>query len=87
MPICDIIIRKHQTPERVNLLDGRQLLARYNECATRGHLPPNVRMRRCCKQRAAPKGRRKCRCETGRGLGSLLRLSKKLAKNCNSYKS
>lgn len=60
MPICDnIIIRKHQTPEKVNLLDGRALLARY-KCVTRGHLPPNVRMRQCCKQRAAPEGRRSC---------------------------
>ena len=57
MPTCDnIIMRKHQNLKRVSLPDGRTFLARY-ERVTRDHLPPNVRIRRRCKQRAAPKGR------------------------------
>ena len=81
MPFCDnIIMRKHQKPKRVSLRDGRTFLARY-EHVTRDHLPPNVRMRWRYKQRAAPKSRRKHRGQRGRGIGSIFRFVKKLAKN------
>ena len=81
MPSRDnIIMRKCQTPKRVNLPDGRTFLARYKR-VTRDHLPPSVRMRRHYIQRAAPKGRRRHRGQRGWGIGSLFRFAKKLAKN------
>ena len=81
MPMRDnIIMRKRQTPKRVNPPDGRTFLARY-ERVTRDHLPPNVRMRWDNKQRAAPKGRSRRRGQRGRGIGLIFRFAKKLAKS------
>ena len=40
-----------------------------------------MRMRRRYKQRAAPKGRHRCRSQRDRGIGSIFRFAKKLAKN------
>ena len=52
-----------------------------NKRVRRYHLPLNVRMRRRYKQRAAPKGRHRCRSQRDRGIGSIFRFAKKLAKN------
>ena len=49
---------KRERPKRVTLPDGRTFLARYRR-ATRDNLPPNIRLPRVYKQRAAPKGKRR----------------------------
>ena len=51
---------KRARPKRVTLPDGRTFLARY-KCATRDDLPPNINLARVCKERAAPKGKRRKR--------------------------
>ena len=61
----NIMMRKCQNPNRVNLPDGRTFLARY-KWVTRDYLPRNVRMRRHYKQRAVPKGRCRHRGQGGR---------------------
>ena len=76
----NIIMRKRQNPKRVSLPNNRTFLAGY-DCVTRDHLPLSVRTRQRYKQRAAPKGRRRCRGQRGRGIGSIFRFAKKLAKN------
>ena len=76
----NIIMKKRQNPKRINVPNDRTFLAGY-DCVTRDHLPPNVRTRRRYKQGAAPKGRCRCRGQRGRGIGSIFRFAKKLAKN------
>ena len=51
-------IRKLAVPKRVNLPNGRTFVARY-ERIKRSELPPEIRMRRTYRQRAAPRNRRK----------------------------
>ena len=74
------VMRKRQNPKRVILPDGRTFLTRY-ERVTRDHLPPNVRMGQCYKQRAAPKSRHRRRRQRDQGISSIVRSAKKLAKN------
>ena len=81
MPTWDnIISRKRQVPKRVELTDSRTFLARYEQ-VKRDHLPANIRMRQHYRQRAAPKGRCRCRGRCRRELGSLFRLAINLVKS------
>ena len=50
-------MRKLAVPKRVTLPNGRSFIARY-ERIKRSELPPNIRMRRTYRQRAAPRNRR-----------------------------
>ena len=61
-------MRKLSVPKRVNLPNGRSFVARY-ERIKRADLPPNIRMRRTCRQRAALRNRR--RRQRGRGIVSV----------------
>ena len=54
---------KLAVPKRVNLPNGRSFVARY-ERIKRADLPPNIRMRRTYRQRAAPR-------QQGRGIVSV----------------
>ena len=69
-------MRKLDVPKRVTLPNGRTFVARY-ERIKRSELPPNIRMRRTYRQRAAPRNRRR-RVQRGRGIGSFIN---KLRKN------
>ena len=51
-------MRKLAVPKRVTLPNGRTFVARY-ERIKRSELPPEIRMRRTYKQRAAPRNRRR----------------------------
>ena len=68
-------MEKLNVPKRVTLPNGRTFLARYKRIS-RDDLPLNIRMRRTCRQRAAPRGRR--RRQRGQGIFSFI---KKAAKN------
>ena len=48
---------KIETPKRVTLPHGTTSVARYKR-VTRTHLPATIRLRRLCRQRAVPRGRR-----------------------------
>ena len=61
---------KLAVPKRVNLPNARSFVARY-ERIKRADLPPNIRMRRTYRQRAAPR-------QQGRGIVSV---SKKVISN------
>ena len=89
-----IIMIKRATPKRVTLPDGRTFLARYKR-ATREDLPPNIKLPRVYKERAAPKGRRRKRvnqyrerqraalrrrAQRGRGIGSVFKKAYRLGK-------
>ena len=75
---------KRQNPKRVTLPNGRTFLARYRR-AMRTELPANVRLERPYKQRAAPKGQRRCVKQGGRGFKSAFKktfnFAKKISKN------
>ena len=80
-----IIIVRRANPKRVTLPNGRSFLARYRR-ATRVELPANVRLNRPYKQRAAPKGQRRCCARQGRrGFKSAFKkafnFAKKISKN------
>ena len=64
-----IVMVKRQNPKRVTLPNGRTFYARYKQ-ATRAGLPANVCLERPYRQRAAPRGRRRCVRQGGRGLKS-----------------
>ena len=50
-------MRRLDTPKKVTLANGKTFYAKYQR-VPRSQLPPNVTMKRICKRRAAPKGRR-----------------------------
>ena len=50
---------KRDVPKRVTLPNGKTFLALY-KWTTRAHLPCNIHLARPYKQRAAPKGKRRC---------------------------
>ena len=80
MPTRDnVIMLKRDCPKRVALPNGRTFLACYKH-VTRDHLPANVRMRRCYRQRDAPLKRRRRLRQRGRGFSSILKFAKKLIK-------
>ena len=68
-------MRRLDTPKRVTLPNGRTFVARYKR-VSRAYLPANIILKRCYRQRAALRGRR--RRKRSRGLFSFI---KKLAKN------
>ena len=69
---------KLQVPKRVTLPNGRTFVAHYKRIR-RGELPPNIVMRRTYTQRAAPRGRRRCRrAQQGQGIFDFV---KKVARN------
>ena len=61
-------MRKLAVPKRVNLPNGRIFVAHYKRIK-RADLPPNIRMRRTYRQRAAARNSRRRR--QGRGIVSL----------------
>ena len=68
-------MRKLGVPKRVVLPNGRTFYTRY-ERIKRQDLPPDIRMKRTYKQRAAPGGgRRRRRGQQGQGIVSLLKKS------------
>ena len=64
-------MRKLAVPKRVTLPNGRSFVARY-EKIKRSELPPNIRMRRTYRQRAAPRNSRR-RVVRGRGIVSTVK--------------
>ena len=50
---------KRDVPKRVTLPNGRTFLARYKR-TTRAHLTANIHLARSYKERAAPKGKKRC---------------------------
>ena len=61
-------MKKLDVPKRVDLPNGRTFFARYKRIK-REELPPEIRMRRTYRQRAAPRGRRRRRRgQQGRGI-------------------
>ena len=75
---------KRQNPKRVTLPNGRTFYARYKR-ATRADLPANVRLERPYRQRAAPRGWRRCVRQGGRGFKSAFKkvfnFANKVSKN------
>ena len=75
---------KRQNPKRVTLPNGRTFYARYKQ-ATRADLPENVRLERPYRQRAAPRGQRRCVRQGRRGFKSAFKkvfnFAKKVSKN------
>ena len=64
---------KLQMPKRVTLPNGRTFVACYKRIR-RGELPPNTVMRRTYTQRAARRGRRRCRrAQQGQGISDFVK--------------
>ena len=57
-PRNNIVMIKRENPEKVVLPNGRVFYAKYKR-VDRDALPPNIRIMRRYKQRAAPKGKRR----------------------------
>ena len=68
-------MRKLAVPKRVTLPNGRSFVARY-EKIKRADLPPNIRMRRTYRQRAAPRNRRRRQRD-----GGIVSVAKKVISN------
>ena len=85
-PRNNIVMIKRENPKRVELPNGRIFYAKYKR-VDRDALPPNIRIMRRYKQRAAPKGKRRRRRvgQRGRGFKSFLKkaanFGKKALKN------
>ena len=73
-PRNNIVMIKRENPKRVELPNGRIFYAKYKR-VDRDALPPNIRIMRRYKQRAAPKGKRRRRRagQRGRGFKSFLK--------------
>ena len=73
-PRNNIVMIKRENPKRVELPNGRIFYAKYKR-VDRDALPPNIRIMRRYKQRAAPKGKRRRRRagQRGRGLKSFFK--------------
>ena len=73
-PRNNIAMIKRENPKRVELPNGRVFYAKYKR-VDRDALPPNIRIMRRYKQRAAPKGKRRRRRagQRGRGFKSFLK--------------
>ena len=73
-PRNNIVMIKRENPKRVVLPNGRVFYAKYKR-VDRDALPPNIRIMRRYKQRAAPKGKRRRRRagQRGRGFKSFLK--------------
>ena len=73
-PRNNIVMIKRENPKRVELPNGRVFYAKYKR-VDRDALPPNIRIMRRYKQRAAPKGKRRRRRagQRGRGFKSFLK--------------
>ena len=70
---------KRETSKRVTLPNGRTAVARYKR-VTRDHLPANICLNCPYRQRAPPRGRRRCIQQQQRGRGSILKFAKKVVK-------
>ena len=79
-----IIMVRIENPKQVTLPNGRTFLAKYRR-ATRAELPPNVRLNRPYRWRAASRGRRRRVRQGGRGFKSAFKkvfnFAKKISKN------
>ena len=67
-PRNNIVMIKRENPKRVVLPNGRIFYAKYKR-VDKDALPPNIRIMRRYKQRAAPKGKRRRRRVGQRGRG------------------
>ena len=71
-----ILLRRHVTPQRVALLNGRSLVARY-ERVSRKNLPRNVTIKRA--QQIGPRRQRKRKTQkAGSLLGNIVNLGTNL---------
>ena len=79
-----IAMVKRKNPKRVTLPNGRTFYTRYKR-ATGADVPANVRLERPYRQRAAPRGRKRCVRQGGRGFKSAFKkvfnFAKKISKN------
>ena len=73
-PRNNIVMIKREHPKRIELPNGRVFYAKYKR-VDRDALPPNIRIMRRYKKRAAPKGKRRRRRvgQRGRGFKSFLK--------------
>ena len=67
-PRNNIVMIKRKNPKKVVLPNGRVFYAKYKR-VDRDALPPNIRIMRRYKQRAAPKGKRRRTPARQRGRG------------------
>ena len=77
---------KQDAQKRVTLPNGRTFLARYKR-TTKAHFPANIHLPRPYKQRAAPKGKRRClrtaaapATQQRQGIADIFHFGKKKAK-------
>ena len=84
----NIVMIKRHSPKRVELPNGRVFYAKYQRVA-RDALPPNVRIMRRYKKRAAPKGkrRRKTGSQRGRGFKSFFKKAANFGKKAFKNKA
>ena len=84
----NIVLIKRENPKRVDLPNGRTFYAKYKR-VTRDQLPPNIQIRRCYRQRATPRGRRRWRPaqQGGRGFKSFFKKGLNFAKKAYKNKT
>ena len=87
-PRNNIVMIKRENPKRVVLPNGRVFYAKYKR-VDRDALPPNIRIMRRYKQRAAPKGKRRRRRagQRGRGLKSFFKKAANFGKKAFKNKT
>ena len=87
-PRNNIVMIKRENPKRVELPNGRVFYAKYKR-VDRDALPPNVRIMRRYKQRAAPKGKRRRRrgAQRGRGFKSFFKKAANFGKKAFKNKT
>ena len=87
-PRNNIVMIKRENPKRVELPNGRVFYAKYKR-VDRDALPPNIRIMRRYKQRAAPKGKRRRRRagQRGRGLKSFFKKAANFGKKAFKNKT
>ena len=80
-PRNNIVMIKRENPKRVVLPNGRVFYAKYKR-VDKDAQPPNIQIMRRCKQRPAPKGkrRRRPRHQRGRGIKSFFKKAANLGK-------
>ena len=87
-PRNNIVMIKRENPKKVVLPNGRVFYAKYKR-VDRDALPPNIRIMRRYKQRAAPKGKRRRRParQRGRGFKSFFKKAANLGKKAFKNKT
>ena len=85
-PRNNIVMIKRENPKRVELPNGHVFYAKYKR-VNRDALPPNIRIRRRYKQRAAPRGRRRRAGQRGRGFKSFFKKAANFGKKALQNKT